>query len=148
MHRKCPAIRENVISWDYRFQELFAASGILTIYCLWQRLKVIFSYLIISPSKSSAFLSDLVETSSALWQIKVYKYKVVSTSFNDDIYGIEIIFLKERLHVLVNILAMGSFVWWCCHQLTIIIYGIGSRAITAKGLLRWMSSVIYSKIST
>jgi hypothetical protein len=42
--------------------------------------------------------------------IKVYKYKVVSTSFNDDIYGIEIICLQERLHVLVNILAMGSLV--------------------------------------
>jgi hypothetical protein len=40
-------------------------------------------------------------------QPKVYKYKVVSTSFNDDIYGIEIIYLEERLHVLVNILAMG-----------------------------------------
>jgi hypothetical protein len=39
-----------------------------------------------------------------------YKYKVVSTIFNDDIYGIEIIYLQERLHVLVNILAMGSLV--------------------------------------
>jgi hypothetical protein len=41
---------------------------------------------------------------------KVYKYKVFSTSFIDDIYGIEIINLQERLHVLVNILAMGSLV--------------------------------------
>jgi hypothetical protein len=41
---------------------------------------------------------------------KVYKYKVVSTIFNDDIYGIEIIYLQERLHVLVNILAVGSLV--------------------------------------
>jgi hypothetical protein len=41
---------------------------------------------------------------------KVYKYKVVSTSFNDDIHGIEIIYLQERLHVLINILAMGSLV--------------------------------------
>jgi hypothetical protein len=40
---------------------------------------------------------------------KVYKYKVVSTIFND-IYGIEIIYQQERLHVLVNILAMGSLV--------------------------------------
>jgi hypothetical protein len=40
---------------------------------------------------------------------KVYKYKVVSTIFNDDIYGIEI-YLQERLHVLVHILAMGSLV--------------------------------------
>jgi hypothetical protein len=30
-------------------------------------------------------------------QHKVYKYKVVSTSFNDDIFGIEIITLQERL---------------------------------------------------
>jgi hypothetical protein len=52
---------------------------------------------------------------------QVYKYKVVSTSFNDDIYDIEIIYLEEKLHVLVNLLAMGSLVWWCCHQLTIII---------------------------
>jgi hypothetical protein len=42
--------------------------------------------------------------------VKVYKYKVVSTIFNDDIYGIEIIHLQERLHALVNILAMGSLV--------------------------------------
>jgi hypothetical protein len=41
---------------------------------------------------------------------KVYKYKVVSTIFNDDIYGIEMIYLQERLHVLVKILAMGSLV--------------------------------------
>jgi hypothetical protein len=41
---------------------------------------------------------------------KVYKYKVVSTRFNDDIYSIEIIYLEERLHALVNILAMGSLV--------------------------------------
>jgi hypothetical protein len=41
---------------------------------------------------------------------KVYKYKVVSTIFNYYIYGIEIINLHERLHVLVNILAMGSLV--------------------------------------
>jgi hypothetical protein len=52
---------------------------------------------------------------------KVYNYKVVSTIFNDDIYGIEIKYLEERLHVLVNILAMCSLVWWCCHQLTFII---------------------------
>jgi uncharacterized protein YebE (UPF0316 family) len=56
-----------------------------------------------------------------LFAVKVYKYKVVSTSFNDDIYGIDIIYLQERLHVLDNILAMGSLVWRCCHQLTIII---------------------------
>jgi hypothetical protein len=42
--------------------------------------------------------------------IKVYKYKVISTSFNVDIYGTEIIYLEERLHLLVNILAMGSLV--------------------------------------
>jgi hypothetical protein len=36
--------------------------------------------------------------------VKVFKYKVVSTNFNNDIYGIEIIHLKERLHVLVDIL--------------------------------------------
>jgi hypothetical protein len=47
---------------------------------------------------------------------------------------------EERVHVLVNILAMGSLVWWCCHQLTIIIR-------LSKGLLLWMSAVIYSKIS-
>jgi hypothetical protein len=41
---------------------------------------------------------------------KIYKYKVVSTSFNDDIYGIEIIYLEERLRVLVNILAMGCLI--------------------------------------
>jgi hypothetical protein len=41
---------------------------------------------------------------------KVCKYKVVSTIFNYDIYRIEIIYLQERLHVLVNILAMGSLV--------------------------------------
>jgi hypothetical protein len=45
-----------------------------------------------------------------LVRTKVYKYKVVSTSFNDDIYGIEIIYLEGRLHVLINILAMGSLV--------------------------------------
>jgi hypothetical protein len=28
---------------------------------------------------------------------------------NDDIYGIEIIYLEERLNALVNILAMGIF---------------------------------------
>jgi hypothetical protein len=56
---------------------------------------------------------------------KFYKYNVVSTIFNDDIYGIEIIYLQERLHVLVNILAMGSLVWWCCLQLTIIIKVVG-----------------------
>jgi hypothetical protein len=33
---------------------------------------------------------------------KVYKYRVVSTSFNEDIYGIEIIYLEERLHVLMK----------------------------------------------
>jgi hypothetical protein len=43
---------------------------------------------------------------SELVRGKVYKCKVVSTSFNDDIYGIEIIYLEERLQVLVNILAM------------------------------------------
>jgi hypothetical protein len=43
-------------------------------------------------------------------RIKVYKYKVVSIIFNDDIYGIEIIYLQERLHVLVKILAMSSLV--------------------------------------
>jgi hypothetical protein len=37
-------------------------------------------------------------------RIKVYEYKVVSTSFNDDIYSIEIIYLEERLNVQVNIL--------------------------------------------
>jgi hypothetical protein len=42
--------------------------------------------------------------------VKVNKYKVISTIFNDDIYGIEIIYLQERLHVLVNILAMGCLV--------------------------------------
>jgi hypothetical protein len=42
--------------------------------------------------------------------VKVYKYKVVSTSCNDDIYFMEIIYLEKRLHVLVNILAMGSLV--------------------------------------
>jgi hypothetical protein len=41
---------------------------------------------------------------------KVYEYKVVSTSFNDDIYDIAIIYLEERLHVLVNLLAMGRLV--------------------------------------
>jgi hypothetical protein len=41
---------------------------------------------------------------------KVYKYKVVSTSFNDDIYGIEIIYMQERLHILVTIQAMDSLV--------------------------------------
>jgi hypothetical protein len=42
--------------------------------------------------------------------LKVYKFKVVSTSFNDDIYSIEILYLEERLHVSVNILAMDSLV--------------------------------------
>jgi hypothetical protein len=55
---------------------------------------------------------------------KVYKYKVVSTILND-IYGIEIIYLEKRLHVLVNILAMGSLVWWCCHHLKMIIQVVG-----------------------
>jgi hypothetical protein len=41
---------------------------------------------------------------------KVYKYKVISTNFNDDIYGIEIVYLEEKLHILVNIPAMGSLV--------------------------------------
>jgi hypothetical protein len=46
------------------------------------------------------------------WPI-VYKYiKVVSTSFNDDIYSCEIIYLEERLHtgMLVNIIAMSNLV--------------------------------------
>jgi hypothetical protein len=43
-------------------------------------------------------------------QPKVYKYKVTSTSLHDNIYAIEIIYLEERLHVLANILAMGSLV--------------------------------------
>jgi hypothetical protein len=50
-----------------------------------------------------------------------YAFLLWLSSFNDDIYGIEIIYLEERQHVLVNILAMGSLVRWCCHQLTIII---------------------------
>jgi hypothetical protein len=50
------------------------------------------------------------ENNNLCMKIKVYKYKVVSTIFNDDIYGIEIIYLQERLHVLVNLLAMGSLV--------------------------------------
>jgi hypothetical protein len=60
--------------------------------------------------------------------------------------GIEIIYLQERLHVLVNILAMG--------QLSLIVlppahnYNIGCRAtIAPKGLLLRMSAVIYSKIT-
>jgi hypothetical protein len=51
-----------------------------------------------------------ISTTLRLKNSKVYKYKVVSPSINDDIYGIEIIYLEERLHVLVNILAMGSLV--------------------------------------
>jgi hypothetical protein len=78
---------------------------------------------------------------------KVYKYKVVSTIFNDDIYGIEIIYLQERLHVLCS--------WHPSHgQLGLMVlppahnYYIGCRAtIAPKGLLLWMSAVIYSKIS-
>jgi hypothetical protein len=72
---------------------------------------------------------------------KVYKYKVVSTSFNDDIYGIDIIYLQERLQVVVN---MGS---WsdCAHN-----YYIGCRATIAPiGLLLWMAAIIlyiYSNI--
>jgi hypothetical protein len=55
-------------------------------------------------------------------QIKVYKYKVVSTNFNDDIYGIEIIYLEERLHVLVNIIDMhGQLGLMVRTPLTIII---------------------------
>jgi hypothetical protein len=55
--------------------------------------------------------NDFVELQAQIYHYpKVYKYKVVSTIFNDDFYGIEIIYLQERLHVLVKILAMGSLV--------------------------------------
>jgi hypothetical protein len=46
---------------------------------------------------------------NGLLYTKVYKHKVVSTHFNDDICGIEIIYLQERLHVLVNILAWAAW---------------------------------------
>jgi hypothetical protein len=36
-----------------------------------------------------------VERSTRQGHGKVYKYKVVSTKFNDDIFGIEIIYLEE-----------------------------------------------------
>jgi hypothetical protein len=53
-------------------------------------------------------LPPLLHTVPGCLLHKVYKYKVVSTRFNDDIYGIEIIYLEERLHVLMNILAMRA----------------------------------------
>jgi hypothetical protein len=76
-------------------------------------------------------------------QIKVYKYKVVSTNFNDDIYCIEIIYLEERLHLLVNILAIGSLVRWCCTSSHLLCRLWGYYGAKRPLVL----DVIYSKIS-
>jgi hypothetical protein len=53
---------------------------------------------------------------------KVYKYKAVSTRFNNDIYGIENIYLEERLPVLVNIHAqLGLVVLPPAHNYYIVV---------------------------
>jgi hypothetical protein len=58
---------------------------------------------------------------------KVYKYKFASSRFYyiflDFVFKIHdhIQYLEKRLHILADILAMGSCVWWCCHHVTFII---------------------------